>query len=89
MRKGLKWAVIIGIGVGLYFLYAHGYLDYLNLENLKSQRQELFNTYQHNKFLFIIIFCGIYIVSTALSLPGATVLTLAGGACFGLWLGAT
>jgi len=30
---------------------------------------------------------GIYILVTALSLPGATVMTLAGGAMFGLWVG--
>jgi uncharacterized membrane protein YdjX (TVP38/TMEM64 family) len=29
----------------------------------------------------------VYVAATALSLPGAVILTLAGGAIFGLWLG--
>ena len=33
------------------------------------------------------LFTLIYVISTALSLPGATILTLAGGAIFGVWTG--
>lgn len=34
-----------------------------------------------------MIYIGVYIVVTAFSLPGATILTLAGGAIFGLGIG--
>ncbi|WP_208596546.1 hypothetical protein [Desulfonatronum thiosulfatophilum] len=37
--------------------------------------------------LFIAVYMGFYILATSLSLPEAAVLTLAGGALFGLWVG--
>ena len=46
------------------------------------------NTLYENKPLLVILsFFFIYIAVTALSLPGAAILTLAAGAQFGLWLG--
>ena len=45
------------------------------------------NIYAENTTLTIFIYAAVYIVVTALSLPGAAVMTLAGGAVFGLWAG--
>ena len=42
---------------------------------------------QSNPVAAVMIFSAIYIVATAASIPGALVLTLAGGAVFGFYLG--
>jgi len=61
--------------------------QYLSLDSLKSHQVSLHEYYLGHPGLVIGLFALIYIVTTALSLPGATVLTLAGGAIFGLGVG--
>ena len=60
---------------------------YLTVENLKSSKDKLNLYYQDNPLLVLGTYFVIYLTSTAFSLPGATVLTLAGGALFGLVTG--
>lgn len=61
--------------------------QYLNLSYLKES-QETFQSYYHqHQALTICMYMVMYITATALSLPGATILTLAGGALFGLVTG--
>ncbi len=56
---------------------------YLTFEYLK-ENQQLFNGYyQKNPVNVSLSFFAIYIISVALSVPGATLLTLMGGAVFG------
>ena len=76
----LSFVLLIGLFWGL------GLEQYLSLDYLKS-KQQVFNGYQQTHFtLTAIIFVVVYVIATALSLPGALVLTLAGGALFGvLW----
>jgi Uncharacterized conserved protein len=60
---------------------------YLTLETLKSQ-QAVINVYRSNHpGLAVAVYASIYIAVTGLSLPGAIILTLAGGAVFGLFWG--
>lgn len=61
--------------------------QYLTLEYLKANQASFQAYYAQNKLETIGIFSAIYILCTALSIPGATVLTLAGGALFGLGTG--
>lgn len=61
--------------------------SFLTLDYLKDHQASLANYYLNNKFQTIALYMVIYIVSVALSLPGAAVLTLAGGALFGLTTG--
>ena len=76
--------VIVVLAFG-YFQFNLG--DYLTLEYFKSQQKSFELYYQDNKFQTIAIYFIIYVATTALSLPGATLLTLAGGALFGLTVG--
>ncbi|MDH4317907.1 MAG: TVP38/TMEM64 family protein, partial [Desulfobulbaceae bacterium] len=76
-------AIIIS---GVLFRYL-GLDRYLTLEYLKSAHATFFRLYEAHRFPFIAAYMGIYIVTTAMSLPGATVLTLAGGGIFGLVVG--
>ncbi len=61
--------------------------DYLTLAYLQESREQLALLYAEQTGLVIAVYMLIYIVATALSLPGAVILTLAGGALFGLVTG--
>lgn len=80
-KRKLILLVALAALVGAFFALDLG--RYLTLEQLKAQRDALFAAYGDNRAAFILGYIGVYIASTALSLPGATILTLAGGAIFG------
>ena len=66
------------------------YLDlarFLSFDYLAAQRDALAALIEAQPLLYALIYFGIYIVVTGLSLPGAAVMTLAGGALFGLFWG--
>lgn len=71
--------------VAAFFAFDLGH--YLTLEYLKSQRQAFLDFYADNHLATLAVYFCVYVVVTALSLPGATVMTLAGGAVFGLATG--
>lgn len=74
--------VIAGL-VAAFFIFDLG--QYLTLDYLKSKQQAFDAYYRENRLTTLLIYAAIYILVTALSLPGAAVMTLAGGALFGLW----
>lgn len=61
--------------------------QYLSLSYLQSRQDAFRSFYEGNPFLSIGVFFSIYALSTALSLPGAAIGTLAAGALFGIILG--
>jgi len=65
-----------------------GWHEYLTLQNLQSHahglQERVLDNYLQSVFLFIVI----YILVTGFSIPGATVMTLAGGYLFGVIAGA-
>jgi pyruvate/2-oxoglutarate dehydrogenase complex dihydrolipoamide dehydrogenase (E3) component/uncharacterized membrane protein YdjX (TVP38/TMEM64 family) len=61
--------------------------QYLNLETLRERRDTLLAWTQDNLLLALAVYMALYIVMAALSVPGAAVLTLAGGALFGVVTG--
>jgi len=61
--------------------------QYLNLTSLKSQQDYFYKLKQDNSLLITSGFFLSYVLITALSLPGAVILTLAAGAIFGLYQG--
>ncbi len=61
--------------------------QYLNLAYLKESQATFSGYYHEHQVLTIVSYMLIYITATALSLPGAVILTLAGGALFGLVTG--
>lgn len=61
--------------------------QYLNLETLKEKKDALSEFIQANFIVAASAFFGVYVLVTAVSLPGAAVMTLAGGALFGFWWG--
>jgi pyruvate/2-oxoglutarate dehydrogenase complex dihydrolipoamide dehydrogenase (E3) component/uncharacterized membrane protein YdjX (TVP38/TMEM64 family) len=87
-KSALRWAaaaVVVVLAVLLYRHYELGSL--LTLDSLKASRDGLLAQYQAHPVATLAVFFVVYVAVTALSIPGATVLTLAAGAMFGLWVG--
>jgi pyruvate/2-oxoglutarate dehydrogenase complex dihydrolipoamide dehydrogenase (E3) component/uncharacterized membrane protein YdjX (TVP38/TMEM64 family) len=82
-----KFALVtlLAAAVAAFFLLDLG--AYLTLDSLKAQQVGLAALLADKPLLVIGGFFLVYVAATALSLPGAVILTLAGGAIFGLWLG--
>jgi pyruvate/2-oxoglutarate dehydrogenase complex dihydrolipoamide dehydrogenase (E3) component/uncharacterized membrane protein YdjX (TVP38/TMEM64 family) len=84
LGKAGLFLLIAGAVVGFFAL---GLGDYLTLEALKARQAELAELLADRPLLLIGGFFLFYVAVTALSLPGAAIMTLAAGAIFGLWLG--
>ena len=84
IKKLLLVTLIAIVLILLLFFDVH---HYLTLEYLKFSKDKLNVYYQDNPLLVLGTYFVIYLASTAFSLPGATVLSLAGGALFGLTKG--
>lgn len=79
--------MLAGIAALIATFFALDLQSYLTLENLKSQQTGITYYRQAHPLLAGALYGALYIAVTALSLPGATILTLAGGAVFGLLWG--
>jgi uncharacterized membrane protein YdjX (TVP38/TMEM64 family) len=78
--------VIAGItGVALFLWF--DLQRFLTLEALKANRQSLLDYYASHGVAMVAGFMTVYIIQTALSLPGAAILSLAAGAIFGSIMG--
>ena len=71
--------------IAAFFVFDLG--NYLTLDSLKARQTDLATLLDNRPLLIIGGFFLLYVATTALSLPGAVILTLAAGAIFGLWLG--
>jgi pyruvate/2-oxoglutarate dehydrogenase complex dihydrolipoamide dehydrogenase (E3) component/uncharacterized membrane protein YdjX (TVP38/TMEM64 family) len=78
-------AIAVLLAVVAYRHYDVGAL--LTLDTLKASRDGLVALYQNRPLSTAAAFFAVYVAVTALSIPGAVVLTLAAGAMFGLGVG--
>jgi uncharacterized membrane protein YdjX (TVP38/TMEM64 family) len=83
-RKIVVAACLAGL-VAAYFLFDLG--RFFSLDYLKQSREQFQNLYEAHTFLVLGVYFLIYVTVAALGLPAATVVTLAGGGLFGLWVG--
>ena len=60
---------------------------YLSLDYLKQSQAGFADLYAQRPLMVVASYFGVYVLVTALSFPGAAILTLAGGAIFGLGWG--
>ncbi len=86
-NKTGRLILIIGIAVAIAAFFYFDLRQFLSFEYLKSQQQKLSDFYAQNPWLTIAVYFVVYVLATSLSLPGAAILTLAGGAIFGLVTG--
>lgn len=79
---------VIAAGLGAAVLFGGEYLSFETAFNALRERREGLQAYvADHRVLALLAFAGLYMLVTALSVPGATILTLAGGFLFGVWLG--
>jgi len=84
----MKKIILLGLLGLIVLMFFHFDLEqYLTLEYVKSQQQIIDQYYAENRVLTLVGFFLLYVVITGASLPGAAVLTLTGGAIFGLATG--
>lgn len=87
-NKIINKIIIITVLIGLVVAFKVFNLgDYLTLGYIKASQQRFELLYNEHQFLVIAGYMLMYILVTSLSLPGAAVMTLAGGALFGLLTG--
>jgi uncharacterized membrane protein YdjX (TVP38/TMEM64 family) len=79
---------VVGIGVVAVALFFYFDLNhYLTLAAVKGSQARLQEFYGQHPLAVAAAYMAIYIMVTALSLPGAVIMTLAGGALFGVVAG--
>lgn len=84
----MKKAVLVLLVVAAFLLFFGMGLDrYLMLESLKESQEKFAAMQAQSPWLTALTAFLIYVAVTALSLPGATIMSLAIGALFGFWAG--
>ena len=78
-------AAVIAVAIGAFFYFDLG--QFLSLAAIKEHRDKLLSFTEENYVSSAGLFILAYIVVTGLSLPGAVILTLAGGFLFGSLFG--
>ena len=86
LRRYLPLLVLVAVIIAAF---ASGVTRYLNLETLQANDAALRGFVGANLALALLVFVVVYAAVVAVSLPGATILTLAGGYLFGTWIGGT
>ena len=86
-KSSLKFILFVLVIAAIVGARMSGLDQYLSLSYLRENLSFLQSEVSRNIFLSSAAYVGIYILATAFSIPGATILTLAGGALFGLWHG--
>ena len=87
-KQGIRrWLPLLAILLGAALFFAFGLQRYLSLDALKANRDWLNEQVAQHLVVVLVAYVLAYAAVVTLSLPGATVLTLAGGYMFGQWLG--
>ncbi len=85
--KLIRLIIVLVFVAGLALFFAFDLGRYLSLDALASHRDRLLGFVESNFLVSLLGYMLVYILMAALSVPGAAVLTLAGGALFGLAVG--
>jgi len=84
MKKIILVAALIGVIAGFFIFDLH---QLLTLDGIKGSLGQIQDWRAQTPVLAAAIYFGVYVIITALSLPGAAIMTLVGGALFGLGWG--
>ncbi len=78
-----RFAPVAVLAAGFAAFFVFGLDQYLSLEALREHRGQLQAFVAEHAALAVLVFMAVYTGSTAMSFPGATALTVAGGFLFG------
>lgn len=76
---------LFGVAIGCLLIFDLG--SYFTLDGLKAQQAAVADIYETDPLTVILLFFLLYVALTAVSFPGAAIMTLAAGAIFGLFFG--
>lgn len=82
-KKQKAVITIVAVAFAAWFYFDLG--SYLQFDILQARIGELREWYADNPLLAGLVYFAVYVAVTALSVPGAAIMTLAGGALFGFW----
>ncbi len=85
MNKRIALLALLAAAIAAYFWFDLG--QYLSLDAFKAQQAQIIAAKDANPLLYIGGFFLIYVIVTALSLPGAAIMSLVAGALFGVVTG--
>ena len=77
--------LLLALAIGTFVALDLG--RYLSFEQLKVSQASFAQLHAEQPLTVAAVYFLVYVLTTALSIPGAVVITLAGGAIFGLWQG--
>ncbi len=77
--------LLLALAIGVLLALDVG--RFLSVEQLKASQASFARLHAEQPLTVAAVYFLIYVAATALSFPGATIITLAGGAIFGLWQG--
>lgn len=83
--KPIKVVIIALVLAGFFAFWYFDVQSLLSFEELSGRSDDLQALRNANPLMVALIFFGLYVAVTGLSLPGAAIMTLAGGAIFGFW----
>ncbi|MEM7540872.1 MAG: FAD-dependent oxidoreductase, partial [Pseudomonadota bacterium] len=85
MKRKILFVSFIALLVSVFFVFDLS--QYLDLAYLKAQQATFNAEVSEQPVKSALIYMAVYIAVAAVSLPGVSILTLAGGALFGFWWG--
>jgi pyruvate/2-oxoglutarate dehydrogenase complex dihydrolipoamide dehydrogenase (E3) component/uncharacterized membrane protein YdjX (TVP38/TMEM64 family) len=77
--------LLLALAIGAFVALDLG--RFLSFEQLKASQASFAQLHAEQPFTVAMVYFLVYVLATALSIPGAVIITLAGGAIFGLWPG--
>jgi pyruvate/2-oxoglutarate dehydrogenase complex dihydrolipoamide dehydrogenase (E3) component/uncharacterized membrane protein YdjX (TVP38/TMEM64 family) len=77
--------LLLALAIGAFVALDLG--RFLSFEQLKASQASFAQLRAEQPFTVAAVYFLVYVLATALSIPGAVIITLAGGAIFGLWQG--
>lgn len=80
-KLGILAALVAMVAAAWFAFDLNQYFSFYYIQSQQAAWQEAL---QDNPITFALVFFGVYVLVTALSLPGAAVMTLAAGALFGV-----
>jgi uncharacterized membrane protein YdjX (TVP38/TMEM64 family) len=83
--KKISIVILLAVLVSLFMIF--DLQKYLTLSYLKASQERFADLYADHRLLVLGAYFLAYVLMAALSLPGAAVMTIAGGALFGFWTG--
>lgn len=87
-NQALRWLPLVGLVLGFAAFFALGLHRHLTFETLAQNRADLLAWADAHPLLAPLAYLLLYVAAVAFSIPGATILTVAGGFLFGAVPGA-